>query len=103
KLAYGEMWPTLAELAIDYGGSALARHVALNAARIFLNRWHVQEWRSNRFRLAITLREVALLQGAGRWQEAADMLTAVQSRVNRTWVEGAVDNLIRLVDPSEIA
>lgn len=102
KLAYGEMWPTLAELAINYGGSALSRHIALNAARMFLNRWHVQEWRSNRFRLTITLREVALLQAANRWQEAADMLTAVQSRINRTWVEGAVDNLIRLVDPSEI-
>jgi ATP/maltotriose-dependent transcriptional regulator MalT len=102
KFAYGEMWPTLAEMTINYGGSALARNVSLQAARTFLDRWHVQEWRSNRFRLAITLREAALLQAANRWQEATDLLTPLQSRVNRTWVEGAVDSLIRLSDPGEI-
>ncbi len=103
RFAYGEIWPTVAELAINYGGQALSRHVSSAAARAFLDKWRVQEWRSNRFRLVITLREVAILQNGNRWQEAADLLTAVQSRANRTWVEGAVENLIRLVDPQEIA
>ena len=103
RFAYGEIWPTVAELAINYGGLALSRHVAPAAARVFLDKWRVQEWRSNRFRLVITLREVAVLQNGNRWQEASDLLTALQSRVNRTWVEGAVENLVRLVDPQEIA
>lgn len=103
QFAYGEIWPTVAELAINYGGQALSRHIAIPAARVFLDKWRVQEWRSNRFRMVITLREVAILQSGNRWQEAADLLTAVQSRINRTWVEGAVDNLLRLVDPQEIA
>ncbi|MEQ9181337.1 MAG: response regulator transcription factor [Nitratireductor sp.] len=103
RFAYGEIWPTVAELAINYGGQALSRHVSSAAARVFLDKWRVQEWRSNRFRLVITLREVAILQNGNRWQEAADLLTAVQARANRTWVEGAVENLIRLVDPQEIA
>lgn len=103
RFAYGEIWPTVAELAINYGGQALSRHVAIPAARVFLDKWRVQEWRSNRFRTVITLREVAILQSGNRWREAADLLTAVQSRINRTWVEGAVDNLLRLVDPQEIA
>ncbi len=103
KFAYGEIWPTVAELAIAYGGHAISRHIAVAAARVFLDKWRVQEWRSNRFRLVITLSEVAILQAGNRWREAADLLTAVQSRVNRTWVESAVENLVRLVDPQEIA
>lgn len=103
RFAYGELWPTVAELAINYGGQALSRHIAVAAARVFLDKWRVQEWRSNRFRLVITLREVAILQTGNRWQEAADLLTAVQSRINRTWVESAVENLLRLIDPQEIA
>jgi len=103
RFAYGELWPTVAELAINYGGQALSRHIAVPAARVFLDKWRVQEWRSNRFRLVITLREVAILQTANRWREAADLLTAVQSRINRTWVESAVENLPRLTDPREIA
>lgn len=103
EFAYGENWPTLTELAINYGAQALSRHVAIAAARTFLDKWRVQEWRSNRFRLVITLREVAILQNGNRWQEAADLLTTIQSRVNRTWVEGAAKSLGRLVDPQEIA
>ncbi|MEZ5812869.1 MAG: LuxR C-terminal-related transcriptional regulator [Rhizobiaceae bacterium] len=103
RFAYGEIWPTVAELAINYGGLAISRHVAAAAARVFLDKWRVQEWRSNRFRLVILLREASVLQNSNRWREAADLLTTVQSRVNRTWVEGSGDNLVRLVDPQEIA
>lgn len=103
RFAYGELWPTVAEIAINYGGQAFSRHIAVAAARVFLDKWRVQEWRSNRFRMVITLREVMILQTGNRWQEAADLLTAVQSRINRTWVESAVENLLRLVDPHEIA
>ncbi|QKV20003.1 response regulator transcription factor [Oricola thermophila] len=101
--AYGELWPTVAELAINYGGQALSRHIAVAAARVYLDRWRVQEWRSNRFRLVITLREAAILQTGNRWQEATDLLAAVKSRINRTWVESAVETLSRLADPQEIA
>ncbi|MCR4264747.1 LuxR C-terminal-related transcriptional regulator [Nitratireductor sp. ZSWI3] len=102
KFAYGEIWPTVVELALVYCSQVVSRQVGLGAAISFLDKWRVQEWRSRRFNLAITMREVDLLQSANRWQAAADRLMAVQSRINLTWVESAEDALSRLVDPIEI-
>ncbi len=102
KFAYGEIWPTVVELALVYCSQVVSRRVGLGAAISFLDKWRVQEWRSRRFNLAITMREVDLLQNANRWQAAADRLMAIQSRINLTWVESAEDALSRLVDPIEI-
>ncbi len=102
KFAYGEIWPTVVELALVYCSQVVSRQVGLGAAISFLDKWRVQEWRSRRFNLAITMREVDLLQNANRWQSAADRLMAVQSRINLTWVESAEEALSRLVDPIEI-
>ena len=103
RLAHGEIWPTVAELAITYGSSAVAVHFTTAAARGFLDRWRVQEWRSDRFRLVLTLREVAILQAANRWSEAADLLAAASGRIDRAWVEDATVALAVLPDPDDIA
>ncbi|MCV0396300.1 MAG: LuxR C-terminal-related transcriptional regulator [Rhizobiaceae bacterium] len=102
KFAYGEIWPTVVELALVYCSRVVSRQVGLGAAISFLDKWRVQEWRSRRFNLAITMREVEILQSANRWQSAADRLMTVQSRINLTWVESAEEALARLVDPIEI-
>lgn len=102
KFAYGEIWPIVVELALAYCSQVVSRQVGLGAAISFLDKWRVQEWRSRRFNLAITMREIDLLQNANRWQTAADRLMAVQSRINLTWVESAEEALSRLVDPIEI-
>jgi DNA-binding CsgD family transcriptional regulator len=102
KFAYGEIWPTVVELALVYCSQVLHRQIGLGAAMTFLERWRIQEWRSRRFNLAITMREVDILQAANRWQAAADRLMAVQSRINLTWVESAEEALSRLADPMEI-
>ncbi len=102
KFAYGEIWPTVVELALVYCSQVVSRQVGLGGAISFLDKWRVQEWRSRRFNTAITMREVKLLQNANRWQAAADRLMAIQSRINLTWVETAEEALSRLVDPIEI-
>lgn len=102
NFAYGEIWPTVVELALVYCSRVVSRQVGLGAAISFLDKWRVQEWRSRRFNLAITMREVEILQTANRWQSASDRLMAVQSRINLTWVESAEEALARLVDPIEI-
>lgn len=102
KFAYGEIWPIVVELSLVYCSQVVSRQVGLGAAISFLDKWRVQEWRSRRFNLAITMREVDLLQNANRWQAAADRLMAVQSRINLTWVESAEEAMSRLVDPIEI-
>lgn len=102
KFAYGEVWPTVVELALVYCSQVVSRQVGLGAAISFLDKWRVQEWRSRRFNLAITMREVDLLQNANRWQSASDRLMAMQSRINLTWIETAEEALSRLVDPIEM-
>lgn len=100
--AYGELWPTVVELALIYCSRVLASEVGIGAALGFLDKWRVQQWRSRRFNLAITMREVDALQSANRWQGAADRLMAIQARINLTWIESAEDALSRLTDPTEI-
>jgi DNA-binding CsgD family transcriptional regulator len=102
KFAYGEIWPTVVELALVYCSQVLSHQIGIGAAISFLEKWRVQEWRSRRFNLAITMREVDILQTANRWRSAADRLMTVQSRINLTWVESAEEALSRLVDPIEI-
>jgi ATP/maltotriose-dependent transcriptional regulator MalT len=103
KFAYGELWPTIVELALYYGSLAISGELGVAAARTFLEKWRVQEWRSQRFHDVITQRQIDILQNHNRWQEAADLLTTVQVRINRTWVESAEEALARIDDSREIA
>ncbi|MCX5493319.1 LuxR C-terminal-related transcriptional regulator [Kaistia dalseonensis] len=101
--AMGEIWPSLAEFAIHYGSQTLSRHLSTFAARSFLELWRIQQWQSRRFRMMIEMREAAILQNVNRWLEAAEKLSVLQSRINRTWVEAAVDQLVRVADHDELA
>lgn len=103
KFAYGELWPTITELALYYGSLAISGELGIAAARTFLDKWRIQEWRSRRFNFVITIRQVDILQNHNRWQEAAELLTSVQSRINMTWVESAEEALELLDDTREIA
>ena len=47
--------------------------------------------------------EATILQNGNRWIEASERLMALQSRVNKTWVEAAEPELARLSDGAEIA
>jgi DNA-binding CsgD family transcriptional regulator len=76
--SFGELWPSLGELALDYGTRALAEVATLAEAQAFLDRWHIEVARSGRFGLAATVREIMLLQSRGRWREARLKLDALQ-------------------------
>ena len=95
-LAQGEIWPTMVELVLSYGAQALSEHWSSIAARAFLDRWRVTEARSSQFRMLIDIREVAVIQSAGRWAEAAGKAAALPGRVNLGFVlaggAGALDD-----------
>lgn len=101
--SHGEIWPSLIEFALQYGSQALSEHFSMIAARGFLDRWRAYQVYNRQFRLMIEVRDAVILQNGNRWQEAAEKLAAVQARINRTWVEAAVDELTRLQDRDEIA
>ncbi len=99
---HGEIWPSLIEFALQYGSQALSEHFSTIAARSFLDRWRVYQVRNRQFGMMIEMREAAILQNANRWQEAAEKLSAVPSRITRAWVAAATDELSRLQDRDEI-
>lgn len=101
--AHGEIWPSLIEFALHYGSQALSEHFSTIAARSFLDRWRVYQIRNRQFGMMIEMREAAILQNANRWQEAAEKLAPVPSRITRDWVLGAAEALERLQDRDEIA
>ncbi len=76
--SFGELWPSLGELALDYGTRALAEVATLGEAQAFLDRWHIEVARSGRFGVAARVREIMLLQSRGRWREARLRLEALQ-------------------------
>ena len=100
--AHGEIWPSLIEFALQYGSQALSEHFSTIAARNFLDRWRVYQVSNRQFGMMIELREATILQNANRWQEAAEKLGPVPSRITRQWVAAAVDELGRLQDRDEI-
>lgn len=71
---FGEIWPSVAAPIIAYGCLALATHATLAAARSFLDRWRLQEWRAGRFMQIVHLNEMVVLQQHRRWQEADEVL-----------------------------
>ncbi len=100
--AHGEIWPSLIEFALQYGSQALSEHFSTIAARNFLDRWRVYQVSNRQFGMMIELREATILQNANRWQEAAEKLGPVPSRITRQWVAGAAEELERLQDRDEI-
>jgi DNA-binding CsgD family transcriptional regulator len=100
-LAQGEIWPTLVELTLTYGSQALQEHWSTIAARSFLDRWRVTEARSAQFRSLIDIREIALIQGAGRWAEAAARAAALPGRVTQGFV--LTEGVTTLADRDEVA
>lgn len=100
--AHGEIWPSLIEFALHYGSQALSEHFSTIAARNFLDRWRVYQVSNRQFGVMIELREAAILQNANRWQEAADKVAALGTRITRSWVGAAGEELERLSDRDEI-
>jgi ATP/maltotriose-dependent transcriptional regulator MalT len=99
---HGEIWPSLIEFALHYGSQALTEHFSTLAARNFLERWRVYQVSNRQFGVMIELREAAILQNANRWQEAAEKVAALATRVTRSWVAAAGEELERLKDRDEI-
>jgi len=102
-LTEGEIWPTIAELALTYGSQHLLETRSLVAARAFLDRWRVRQERAEQFRSLIDIREVALMQSAGRWAEAGQMAAALPGRVTPGFVQTGRDRLATLRDRDEVA
>lgn len=102
EFAHGEIWPSLIEFALQYGSQALSEHFSTLAARNFLDRWRVYQISNRQFGMMIELREATILQNANRWQEAAEKLVPVPSRITRQWVTAASQELERLQDRDEI-
>jgi ATP/maltotriose-dependent transcriptional regulator MalT len=100
--AHGELWPSLVEFALQYGSQALSEHFSIIAARSFLDRWKVYQLSNRQFGMMIEMRDAIILQNANRWQEAAERLAALPSRITRQWVENSSDELARLKDRDEI-
>jgi len=100
-LAQGEIWPTIVELVLTYGAQALSEHWSPLAARAFLDRWRVTEARASQFHMLIDIREVAVIQSAGRWAEAAAKAAALPGRVTQGFVLSG--NVVSLTDRDEVA
>lgn len=69
-LVQGQLWSALVELVLTYGSLALGESRSMPAARSLLGAWHAVAARSERFDTLIAIREVAMTQNAGRWNEA---------------------------------
>lgn len=102
KFADSEIWPSLVEFTIQHGAQALSEHVSSFAALDFLDRWRIHRWPARSLRHVIEIREAIILQDGNRWLQAAAKLSALQSRINRTWAEAATDELPMMTDREEI-
>lgn len=100
--AFGELWPTIAALALSFGTEALLQFDGLDAAKRHLEGWRVQMWRTRRFRLLVEQREIAVLQTAGRLHEARSKLEPMATRIGRVWMDSAGENLRDLRDPEDV-
>lgn len=103
EFSHGEIWPSLIEFALHYGSQALSEHFSTIDARSFLDRWRVYQVSNRQFRRMIEIREAAVLQNGNRWQEAAERLAGIESRISKAWVLAAGDELTRLGGRDEIA
>ena len=79
NIPFGELWPSVAEPIISFGRRALASNITPAAALSWVQRWRVRQWRSDRFDTLISLQEVLALQDLGRWQEADEILSTIET------------------------
>jgi len=100
--SHSEIWPTVIDLALHYGSQALSEHFSTIAARSFLDRWRVYQVHNRQFQAMIDIREATVLQNGNRWQEAAEKLASVPSRISRDHVMSN-EALTRLQGRDEIA
>jgi DNA-binding CsgD family transcriptional regulator len=98
RLTLGETWPSLVELAVQYGAQALGEHYSTRAALSFIERWRLLGVKSRAVRLAIELRGVAVLQNASRWDEAEEGLAAASPKITRERILAGTVDLARLRD-----
>jgi DNA-binding CsgD family transcriptional regulator len=98
RLTLGETWPSLVELAVQYGAQALGEHYSTRAALAFVERWRVHGLKSQTVKLAIELRAVIILQNANRWDEAEEALGAASPKLTRERILAGTADLARLRD-----
>jgi DNA-binding CsgD family transcriptional regulator len=98
QLTLGETWPSLVELAVQYGAQALGEHYSTRAALAFVERWRLHGVKSQTIKLAIELRRVVVLQSANRWDDAEEALTALTPRISRERILAGTVDLARLRD-----
>ncbi|MFO8125390.1 LuxR C-terminal-related transcriptional regulator [Yoonia sp.] len=102
RFAYGELWPTIAAQALAFGAEALLQLRGAEAALHYIDSWRVQMWRTRRFRLLVSQREILVLQSANRWREARNQLEAMATRIGHIWIESAGENLTDLRDAEDL-
>jgi len=102
-MAQGEVWPTIVELTLTYGSQALSEGWSSLAARSFLDRWRVTQARSSQFRQLIDIREVVVIQNAGRWAEAAARAAVLPGRVTLGFVLATGTGLATLGERDDVA
>lgn len=98
----GELWPSLADIAVYYGSHALSVHMSTRAGLRFLERWNVYQPLNRQFRLSLEVRKAQILQNGNGWGDAVRLLTPLSARFNRVWIESAEDALARLSARNEI-
>jgi DNA-binding CsgD family transcriptional regulator len=101
--AQGEIWSSLVELMLVYGSQAQAEVYSSMAARSFLDRWRLTQEQSSQFRMLIDIREVAVLQSANRWAEAAARAASIPSRMTLPQVQAGEADLPFLSDRDDAA
>lgn len=94
--SHAELWPTVVDLALQYGSQALGEQFSTIAALGFLDRWRVHQAQNRQFQTLLDLREAAILQNGNRWHEAGDVLAKVLPGLDRTWVLSPAADLGRL-------
>lgn len=98
----GELWPSLADIALYYGSHALSVHMSTRAAMRFLERWSVYQPLNRQFRLSLEVRKAQILQNGNGWGDATRLLTPLSAGFNRVWIESAEDALMRLTARNDI-
>jgi DNA-binding CsgD family transcriptional regulator len=101
-LMEGELWPSLADIAIYYGSHALSVHMSTRAGLRFLERWSMYQPLDRQFRLSLEVRKAQILQNGNGWGEAVRLLTPLSAGFNRVWIESAEEALARLSARNEI-
>lgn len=101
--SHGEIWPSLVEFVLQYGSQALSEHFSTIAARSFLDRWRVYQMHNRQLQTMIDIREAIILQNGNRWQEATTKLSSIATRITRSFVLNATQQLGGLQDRDEIA